>query len=206
MSGRPLPSSFDGNEDFYNENAFQKITRRIKEEPLVPIGCILTVAAFTNAWRASRRGDHAQVQRMFRARVAAQGFTVVAICVGGMYFAEDRKKQKELRKLKEAQEAEEKRLRWIKELETRDEEDRVVRDRLDKMRKRAEGRKGGVAAQAKEQADRTGAFTEDADGEGDAEKKTGGGVLGSLGGWFGGSGTTADATKSDGPEDSSFKK
>ncbi len=149
--------------DFYNEKALQKVFRRLKEEPLIPIGCLLTVAAFTNAWRATRRGDHAQVQRMFRARVAAQAFTVIAMVAGGMYFAEDRNKQKELGKLKAAQEAEEKRLKWIKELETRDEEDKVVRERLNKMRKRAEDRKGGgrtsEGADREEESGRPGGLT-----------------------------------------------
>ncbi len=197
------PPFFLCSSDFYNEKALHKIARRLKEEPLIPIGCLLTVAAFTNAWRATRRGDHAQVQRMFRARVAAQAFTVVAMVAGGMYFAEDRKKHQELNKLKAAQEAEEKRLKWIKELEARDEEDRVVRERLDKLRRRAEDRKGGVAAQAQEQAEKTGAFGKNdelADEKvGGGSKQEGGGTLGSLGGWFGGSSKAPAPTNPDGP-------
>ncbi|KAK0724738.1 hypoxia induced protein conserved region-domain-containing protein [Lasiosphaeris hirsuta] len=154
MSGRPLPSSFDGNDDFYNESGFQKVLRRIKEEPLVPIGCLLTVAAFTNAYRAMRRGDHNQVQRMFRARVAAQAFTVVAIVAGGMYYSADRNKQKELWKLEQQQDAEEKRQKWIKELEARDDEDKALQARLERRRQRAANRSAGtgtesVAAQAR---------------------------------------------------------
>ena len=128
--------------DFYNESGVQKVTRRIKEEPLVPLGCLLTVAAFTNAYRAMRRGDHHQVQRMFRARVAAQAFTIVAMVAGGMYYSADRHKQKELRKLQQQQDAEEKRQKWIKELEARDEEDKAVKERLEKRRKRATERVG----------------------------------------------------------------
>lgn len=187
--------------DFYNESGFQKVLRRLKEEPLVPIGCILTVAAFTNAWRAMRRGDHNKVQRMFRARVAAQGFTVLAMVAGGMYYAEDRNKQKELWKLKQQQEAEEKRQRWIKELEARDEEDKAVRAMIDKRRNKAAERTAnaetgaeGVAAQAraalKEAKSAQGEATETAESSSElaeGEKKPGGGVLSSLGGWFGGS-------------------
>lgn len=84
-----------------------------------------------------RRGDHNQVQRMFRARVLAQGFTVVAMVAGGLYFGAERHKERELWKLEEAQTAEEKRQRWIRELEARDEEDKAMRERLDKRRKRA---------------------------------------------------------------------
>ncbi|KAK3348024.1 hypoxia induced protein conserved region-domain-containing protein [Neurospora tetraspora] len=154
LSSRPLPSSFDDNADFYNENGFQKVSRRLREEPLIPLGCIATVAAFTGAYRAMRRGDHQQVQRMFRARVAAQAFTVIAMVAGSWYYAADRQKQKELWKLKEQQDAEEKRQKWIRELEVRDAEDKALQERLEKRkRKKAErdsaaGASDGVAAQA----------------------------------------------------------
>lgn len=181
--------------DFYNESGLQKVVRRIKEEPLVPIGCLLTVAAFTNAYRAMRRGDHNQVQRMFRARVAAQAFTVVAMVAGGMYYSADRHKKKELWKLQQQQEAEEKRERWIKELEARDEEDKALKERLEKRRKRAAERAAAgtgtesVAAQARtalrEAKEKDAANTEPKkdvpihEEDGDKNAQTGG-----LGSWF----------------------
>ncbi|KAK4246463.1 hypoxia induced protein conserved region-domain-containing protein [Corynascus novoguineensis] len=202
LSGRPLPSSFDDNEDFYNESGFQKALRKLKEEPLIPIGCMLTVAAFTNAYRAMKRGDHHGVQRMFRARVAAQGFTVLAMVAGGFYYAEDRNKQKELWKLKQQREAEEKRQKWIKELEARDEEERALQEMMDKKRKRAaeraarsETRSEGVAAQARAALKESKAVKDEGGDAGTTEtpgqqadgEKSNSGVLGSLGGWFGGS-------------------
>lgn len=141
--------------EFYNERPLQKVVRRLKEEPLVPIGCLLTVTAFVNAYRATRRGDHHQVQRMFRARVAAQAFTVVAIVAGGAYYSKDRQKQKELWKQQQQHEAEEKRQKWIRELEVRDEEDKALKERLEKRKKRAAERAAaradpeGVVAQAR---------------------------------------------------------
>ena len=157
----------------------------------MPIGCILTVAAFTNAYRAMRKGDHARVQRMFRARVAAQAFTVVAMVAGGMYYSADRHKQKELWKLQKEQEAEEKRLKWIKELEVRDEEDKALKERLDKRRRRAAekaaagGITEGIIAQTK------GAFGDKPGGDSDipaeataGSNKSNKSVLGSLGGMF----------------------
>ncbi|KAL2134317.1 hypothetical protein VTI74DRAFT_514 [Chaetomium olivicolor] len=205
---RPLPSSFDDNEDFYNESGFQKVLRRLKEEPLVPIGCILTVAAFTNAYRAMRRGDHNKVQRMFRARVAAQGFTVLAMVAGGMYYAEDRHKQKELWKLRQQQEAEEKRQKWIRELEARDEEEKAIQEMMSRRKKRAAERAAGaaetgtegVAAQARAAMKESKAFKEGASEEQAAEgpsqapesaQKSSGGWF-SLGGWFGGSSKPAE--------------
>lgn len=71
---------------------------------------------------------------MFRARVAAQGFTVIAMVAGSMYYGKDREKTKELRKIKEETDAEEKRQRWIRELEARDEEEKAMKARLQKRR------------------------------------------------------------------------
>lgn len=75
---------------------------------------------------------------MFRARVAAQGFTVIAMVAGSMYYSKDREKTKELRKLKEEHDAEEKRQRWIRELEARDNEEKAMKARLQRRRAPAE--------------------------------------------------------------------
>lgn len=71
---------------------------------------------------------------MFRARVLAQGFTILAVVAGGMYYSQDRSRNAELRKLQEAQTAEEKRAKWIRELEIRDQEEKALRARLDARR------------------------------------------------------------------------
>ncbi|KAH6900667.1 altered inheritance of mitochondria protein 31, mitochondrial [Thelonectria olida] len=133
----PLPSSFDDNQEFYNERPMHKVLRKIKEEPLIPLGIGLTTLAFINAYRALRRGDSKQANRMFRARVAAQGFTVIAMVAGSMYYNKDREKTKELRKLKEQRDAEEKRLKWIRELEVRDEEEKALKAHLERKRQQA---------------------------------------------------------------------
>ncbi|KND91107.1 Respiratory supercomplex factor 1, mitochondrial [Tolypocladium ophioglossoides CBS 100239] len=133
-----MPSSFDDNQDFYNERPMQKVVRKIKEEPLVPLGIGLTVFAFVNAYRALRRGDSQQANKMFRARVAAEGFTVIAMVAGSMYYSRDREKTKELRKLKEQRDAEEKRQKWIRELEVRDEEEKAMKARLEKRMHRSQ--------------------------------------------------------------------
>ncbi len=96
------------------------------------------MAAFVNAWRATRRGDHNQAQRMFQARVLAQGFTVVVMCVGGIYLATERRQERELWKIQQRQQEEEKRQKWIRELEARDEEDRAVRELMNRRRKKVE--------------------------------------------------------------------
>ncbi|RWA07416.1 hypothetical protein EKO27_g7687 [Xylaria grammica] len=145
MADRPLPSSFDENAE-YQENGFQKITRKLREEPLIPLGTALTCLALYNAWRAMRRGDHDGVQRMFRARIGAQAFTIVAMVAGGAYYGADREKRRELIKLEAQQRAEERNQKWLHELEVRDEEDKKLhaamkrkRERLDQKRAEEQG-------------------------------------------------------------------
>jgi len=173
MADRPpeltgqMPSSFDSNPDFFNERPMQKVVRKIKEEPLIPLGTGLTVFAFVNAWRAIRKGDSQKANRMFRARVLAQGFTVVAMVAGSMYYSKDREKTKELRKLKEQRDAEEKRQKWIRELEARDNEDKAMRARLQQK----------AAAAAEEAKSKAEAVEAEAAGTG------GGGILGRMGLW-----------------------
>ncbi|RAL60310.1 hypothetical protein DID88_000086 [Monilinia fructigena] len=141
----PLPSSFDGDTDFYEENRWQKLTRRLKEEPLIPLGCILTSLALVGATRSMRAGDHNRTQRMFRARIYAQGFTLLAMVAGSMYWDSDRKKRKEFEGVLAEQKAKEKNEAWIKELEARDEEEKELKRARDERRRRAEKRQSASA-------------------------------------------------------------
>ncbi|QSZ30953.1 hypothetical protein DSL72_000512 [Monilinia vaccinii-corymbosi] len=136
----PLPSSFDGDTDFYEENPWRKIARRMKEEPLIPLGCLLTTLALIGATRSMRAGDHNRTQRMFRARIYAQGFTVLAMVAGSMYWESDRKKRKEFEGLLADQKAKEKKEAWVRELEARDEEEKEIQRARDQRRRRAEER------------------------------------------------------------------
>ncbi|PMD24500.1 hypothetical protein NA56DRAFT_594749 [Hyaloscypha hepaticicola] len=138
MSNTPLPSSFDGNDEFYEENRWQKFSRRLKEEPLIPLGCVLTCMALFGASRSIRTGDHNRTNRMFRARIYAQGFTLVAMIAGSMYWQSDRQKRKEFDKLVEERKAREKNEAWIRELEARDEEEK-------EFRRTREARRRGVS-------------------------------------------------------------
>lgn len=100
---------------------------------------------------------------MFRARVAAQGFTVFAMVAGSMYYNKDRERTAELRKIKEAKDAEEQRQRWIRELEARDEEEKALKARMLQRRAKLDAKNAG----------------DDTSAEG--EKGKTGGVLGALG-------------------------
>ncbi|KAH0551279.1 Respiratory supercomplex factor 1, mitochondrial [Trichoglossum hirsutum] len=136
MSNRsdPLPSSFDGNEDFYEENRWQKLSRRLKEEPLIPLGCALTCYALYRASSSIRRGDHKTANRMFRARIYAQGFTLVALAAGSFYYGKEREKRKEFEGVLAEKKALERREAWIRELEARDQEEKELREKKRRAR------------------------------------------------------------------------
>ncbi|RKF53681.1 Respiratory supercomplex factor 1, mitochondrial [Golovinomyces cichoracearum] len=145
---RPLPSSFDGNSDFYEESRIQKLLRRLKEEPLIPLGCILTSWALFSASRSIRAGDHNRTNRMFRARIYAQGFTVAAMVAGSIYWQTDRQKQKELDKLIEERKAQVKRAKWLEELDYRDREAKEEQARRESARVNLVAVNSGISAQS----------------------------------------------------------
>ena len=120
------------NRDFYNENRWQKITRRLREEPLIPLGCGLTVWAIVGATRSMRKGDHKMTNTFFRRRLYAQAFTIAVLVAGNSYWQKDRVKRKEYEKLKAERTRMERRDRWLKELEMRDEEEKAWKERLAK--------------------------------------------------------------------------
>lgn len=186
-----MPSSFDDDKE-YNETASRKIVRKIREEPLIPLGVILTTFALYNAWRAMRRGDHAQVQRMFRARIGAQAFTVMAMVAGGAYYGADREKRKELIKLEAQQRAEERHQKWLKELEVRDEEEKQLKAAMKRRQERVQQKraeeKGKSATEGVKKGDTLNTETR-SEADTPQDKKEASSVLGALsnagGGWFG---------------------
>ncbi|CEN61814.1 hypoxia induced protein conserved region-domain-containing protein [Aspergillus pseudodeflectus] len=129
MSNQPLPSSFDGDPEFEEETPLQKFRRRLKEEPLIPIGCAATCYALYRAYRSMKAGDSVEMNRMFRARIYAQGFTLLAVVAGGMYYKTERKQRKEFEQALEERKSQEKRDAWLRELEIRDREDKEWRER-----------------------------------------------------------------------------
>jgi hypothetical protein len=151
--------SNNSSSDFYNENTIDKIWRRLREEPLVPLGCGLTVWAIVGATRSMRKGDHKMTNMYFRRRLYAQAFTIAVLVAGNMYWQKDRVKRKEYEKQVAQKERMDKRDRWLKELEMRDEEDKAWKDRMaKKARGAAEEAKGVtdmVAEKTKELKDQT---------------------------------------------------
>ena len=67
---------------------------------------------------------------MFRRRIYAQGFTVLAMFVGSVYWSKDREKRKELEGIMSETKKKEKHEKWLRELEARDDEEREMRAQL----------------------------------------------------------------------------
>lgn len=87
-----------------------------------------------------RRGDHNTTNRMFRARIYAQAFTLLAVVAGSMYYKQDREKRKEFDGAVAERKAREKAEAWIRELEARDREDKELKAKRDAAREA--GRRG----------------------------------------------------------------
>ena len=69
------------------------------------------------------------MNRMFRARIYAQAFTLVAVVAGGMYYKTERQQRREFERVVEARKNQQKRDAWLRELEIRDQEDKDWRER-----------------------------------------------------------------------------
>lgn len=94
-------------------------------------GCAATSYALFRAYRSGKAKDSIEMNRMFRARIYAQFFTLVAVVAGGMYYRTDRKQRREFEKKVEERKAQEKRDAWLRELEAREREDKGWRERND---------------------------------------------------------------------------
>ena len=137
LNSESVPSSFDDNPDFFQEQRLSKIWRKLKQEPLIPLGCVATSYALYQATKSIRQGDHHQTNRMFRARIYAQGFTLIAIVAGSIFYKDERMKRKRFEQVVEDKKAIEKREKWIAELEARDREDRAWRENFEQISQRA---------------------------------------------------------------------
>ena len=94
---------------------------------------------------------------MFRNRIYAQGFTLLAMLAGSTYYQQDRAKRKEFEGVVAEKKAKEKNEAWIRELEARDREDKEWRVRMGKAtaadrtaRELEKEKSGGMLAAVKE--------------------------------------------------------
>jgi hypothetical protein len=67
-----------------SEKRMEHLKKLAKYNPLVPIGCLVTIGVLGNGILAMKNKDKNKSQRMMRYRVGAQGITVIALVIGTM--------------------------------------------------------------------------------------------------------------------------
>ncbi|KAI1290258.1 HIG1 domain family member 2A [Halotydeus destructor] len=82
------------------EGMMDKLRRKTREEPMVPIGVAATTACLTMGLFAMKRGDSKRQQFFMRGRVFAQVFTIVAI-TGGLLHNLSKKGTNEVENVKQ---------------------------------------------------------------------------------------------------------
>ena len=108
-----LPPSSKTELDHESESQYQRLTRKFKEEPLVPLGILGTCAALFAASVSIRRGNQGSANKYFRWRIYAQGFTVLAMVGGSVYYGDTRAEAKQVKQEQERIKAREARDRWL---------------------------------------------------------------------------------------------
>ncbi|KAI9539162.1 hypothetical protein NQZ68_009239 [Dissostichus eleginoides] len=82
FSKPPLIDGFNPLGKLKDETLKEKLLRKTKENPFVPIGCLGTAGALIYGLHAFNLGKTKQSQLSMRGRIFAQGFTVVALVFG----------------------------------------------------------------------------------------------------------------------------
>lgn len=88
-----------------------------------------------------KSGDKYRTNRMFRRRIYAQGFTILAMVAGSAYWESDRAKRKQYEGLVDEKKKKEKHEAWLRELEARDQEETELRKLRDKIISEGQQRK-----------------------------------------------------------------
>lgn len=115
-----IPSSFDQERPDFREMSFgERVIFHCKQQPLVPVGCLLTSGAVVLAALSVKSGNRMRAQYYFRWRVGLQAATLIALVAGSYVYGttkEQRKKEEDLLREK----ARRREQLWIQELELRD--------------------------------------------------------------------------------------
>lgn len=135
-----MPSSFDfGDEGMTGQKpepqGLNKIFQRCKEEPLVPIGCVLTCGALFGSAVGLRKGNKDMAQRMFRYRIGFQFATLGFVIAGALYYGNDRASRKQEDQAVQQQKAMDRRAAWLRELDSRD---RLLKERSRRLAEKKE--------------------------------------------------------------------
>jgi len=100
---------------------------------MVPALIADEIADVVRRTKSMKSGDKYRTNRMFRRRIYAQGFTILAMVAGSAYWESDRAKRKQYEGLVDEKKKKEKHEAWLRELEARDEEEQELRKLRDKI-------------------------------------------------------------------------
>lgn len=145
-----LPSSFDSKEQNVNELPFlEKVKFHCKQQPMVPLGTLLTTGAVILAAQNVRTGNKKKAQVWFRWRVGLQAATLVALVAGSFIYGTSLKERKsDEDKMREKAKMRE--LLWIQELERRDQETQYRKKRAELARQKMQDNEAAVSKLQKE--------------------------------------------------------
>ena len=117
-----LPPSSKPATEMDDESKYERLTRKFRQEPLVPLGILATCGALLGASVALRSGNQRSANKYFRWRIYAQGFTVLAMVAGSVYFGDVRKADRLRKEERERDKAKVARDRWLADLDAYEEE------------------------------------------------------------------------------------
>jgi len=78
---------------FEQEGIKEKMLRKTKENPFVPIGCLFTAAVLVRGLWTMKTGETKKTQMLMRLRVAGQAFSILAM-LGGVWYSTKHKMKK----------------------------------------------------------------------------------------------------------------
>lgn len=143
MSG--LPSSFDSRDVKVDELPFlEKVKFHCKQQPLVPLGTLLTTGAVILAAQNVRSGNKKKAQVWFRWRVGLQAATLVALVAGSFIYGSSLKEKKTEEEMMR-EKAKMRQILWIQELERRDQETQYRKKRAELARQKMEENEAAVS-------------------------------------------------------------
>ncbi|WBW75210.1 cytochrome c oxidase assembly protein Rcf1 [Schizosaccharomyces osmophilus] len=64
----------------------EKLTYVLVHNPLIPLGCVMTVGTFLVSGYHLRKGNELKANRFMKYRVLSQGFTLAAVAFGVLFM------------------------------------------------------------------------------------------------------------------------